>query len=362
MRRAAAIFVTTVTALVWTASIAHAQSPRLEWDANTEPNLSGYIVYYGPTSGVPTNSVDVGRSTQWVFQGLQPGLRYFFTVKAYNTSGLLSNPSAQVSYDVPVPPPVIAGPRTGLFWQHSVTGALSSWDIEGTRQVAGASLTPGVVADTNWKIVATGDFDGDGGRDLVWQHTDGTVSAWLMRGNTRIDGRLFEPSTVGDPNWRVVAAGDMNRDGKCDLVWRNRVTGVMAAWYMDGTRRLDGLLLSPDTVTDTNWEIVGAADFDGDTHTDLLWRNKAHGWLSVWLMNGIVMREGRSVTPDGVADIGWSVQAVNDVNGDGKPDIIWEHTDGRVSTWTMNGLVRTAGVMFTPDRVADPNWRIVGAR
>jgi hypothetical protein len=77
-------------------------------------------------------------------------------------------------------------------------------------------------------------------------------------------------------------------------------------------------------------------------------------------MNGIVMREGRSLVPNAVSDIGWSVRAVNDINGDKKPDIIWEHTDGRIAAWIMNGLTMASGVLFTPDRVLDPNWRIVG--
>jgi hypothetical protein len=362
MRRVNAIIATIFIALIGASSIVYAQTPRLQWDASPSANVAGYIVYYGVTSGALANSVDVGNSTQWVLDGLEPGLTYYFNVKAYNTSGLLSSPAVQVSYDVPALPPYVAGPRTGLIWQHAVTGALAEWEVDGTRQVTGASLTPGAVADTNWKIVATGDFDGDGQRDLVWQHTNGTISTWLMRGNTLVDGRLFEPSTAGNPDWRVVAAGDMNRDGKCDLIWRNRTTGVMAVWYMDGTRRLNGVLISPDTVSDPNWEIVGAADFDGDSQTDLLWRNKAQGWLSVWFMNGIVMREGRSLAPTGVADVGWSIQAVNDINGDGRPDIIWEHTDGRIAAWIMNGHTMTSGVLFTPDRVVDPNWRIVGAR
>jgi hypothetical protein len=256
----------------------------------------------------------------------------------------------------------VTGPRTGLMWQNASTGGLAEWEIEGTRQVSGSTLTPAAVADTKWKIVTTGDFDRDGQRDLVWQHTDGTISVWLMRGTILAAGLLFEPSTVGNPDWRVVAAADMNRDGMCDLVWRNRATGALAVWYMDGTRRLNGVSISPGTVSDINWEIVAAADFDGDAQVDLLWRHKTQGWLSVWLMNGVTMREGRSLVPGVVADTGWTVRAVNDITGDRKPDIIWEHTDGRLAAWIMNGLAMTTGTLLTPDRVLDSNWRIVGPR
>jgi len=35
---------------------------------------------------------------------------------------------------------------------------------------------------------------------------------------------------------------------------------------------------------------------------------------------------------------GWSVSALGDLDGDGKTDLIWRHTDGTTYLWTMNGL------------------------
>ena len=136
MRRVTAIIATVFTALIGTSSIAYAQTPRLQWDVSPSENVAGYIVYYGVTSGVLTSSIDVGNTTQWVIDGLQPGLTYYFNVKAYNTSGLLSSPANQVSYAVPALPPYVAGPRTGLIWQHDVTGGLAEWEVDGTRQVS----------------------------------------------------------------------------------------------------------------------------------------------------------------------------------------------------------------------------------
>jgi hypothetical protein len=40
---------------------------------------------------------------------------------------------------------------------------------------------------------------------------------------------------------------------------------------------------------------------------------------------------------------GWSVKQIGDFNGDGKSDILWQHTDGSSAIWLMNGLALING-------------------
>src|SRR5688572_9776205 len=82
----------------------------LAWDANTEPDLAGYFVHYGVTSGVYLNKVNVGLVTTNTISGLVQGVSYYFAVTAYNTSGLESEPSNEIPYTVPFAnaPPVIS--------------------------------------------------------------------------------------------------------------------------------------------------------------------------------------------------------------------------------------------------------------
>ena len=37
-------------------------------------------------------------------------------------------------------------------------------------------------------------------------------------------------SPVADQNWKVVGTGDFNGDGKSDILWRNTSTGENAIW------------------------------------------------------------------------------------------------------------------------------------
>ncbi|MGD9350717.1 MAG: hypothetical protein PVF71_13735, partial [Desulfobacterales bacterium] len=44
-------------------SAANAASVGLEWDPNSEPELAGYKIYWGTSSGNYTSSKDVGKTT-----------------------------------------------------------------------------------------------------------------------------------------------------------------------------------------------------------------------------------------------------------------------------------------------------------
>ena len=74
-----------------------AKDVTLEWDANTEPDLGGYIVYYGTESGSYEYSLDVGDFTSAVISGLDEDTDYYFAVSAYNLDGLSSSLSNEVS-------------------------------------------------------------------------------------------------------------------------------------------------------------------------------------------------------------------------------------------------------------------------
>jgi hypothetical protein len=78
-----------------------APSVTLEWNANAEPNIAGYKVYYGTNARSYPVVIDVGNRTNHLIPNLLRGLTYYFAVTAYNTDGLESDPSAEVSYALP---------------------------------------------------------------------------------------------------------------------------------------------------------------------------------------------------------------------------------------------------------------------
>lgn len=84
--------------------------------------------------------------------------------------------------------------HTDLVWQHDPTGDLAWWRLDGAVQLSGAALSPGAVSDTAWKMRGSADLDGDGQTDLLWQHTTtGDLTAWLMNGTTLRSGDALSP-------------------------------------------------------------------------------------------------------------------------------------------------------------------------
>ena len=256
--------------------------------------------------------------------------------------------------------------HTDLFWHHGTTGHIATWLMNGLALVDGRLLSPQQVTDTGWKVVGSGDFIGFGQPDLVWQHDDGRVSVWLMNGTTLVDGRLLDPQ-MPDNNWRVRAVADFNGDGRSDLLFQHRTTGELAAWLMFQTGRLHVVTISPNAVADTNWEVVGAGDFDRDGHTDLVWQHRANGLISVWRMAWFEDQgrqgSGTLFNPGQVSDTNWRIRGVADMDRDGQPDLIWQNqANGFISTWLMDGLNRREGTLFMPGQVTDTNWILVGPR
>lgn len=79
-------------------------SVSLQWDANTESDLQGYIFDYGIQSNPSETGshINVGNITTYIID-IPIGIEYYFTVRAINTTGLVSLPSNEVIYTIPFP-------------------------------------------------------------------------------------------------------------------------------------------------------------------------------------------------------------------------------------------------------------------
>ena len=114
----------------------------LGWDANSG-NVAGYRLYYGPTSRIYTNSIDVGNTTSNKVSGLVNGSTYFFAVTAYTTAGVESAYSNEINYTPGAPgvrirlnspnqATITVSGLAGHTYEILATQDLTSWTVIGT--------------------------------------------------------------------------------------------------------------------------------------------------------------------------------------------------------------------------------------
>ena len=134
-------------------------------------------------------------------------------------------------------------------------------------------------------IMSIADFNGDGHPDLFWQDpVTGLAQIWLMGGAQGITLLNAVNLTASNP-WKIVGTGDFNGDGRPDVVWQDPVSGAVQVWYLGGT--LGNVVTSATNLTASNtWRIVSIGDFNGDGHPDVVWQDPASGASAVWFLGG----------------------------------------------------------------------------
>jgi FG-GAP-like repeat len=151
---------------------------------------------------------------------------------------------------------------------------------------------------------------------------------------------------------------DFDGNGKSDLFWRSRLTGDVSLWLVDGTALTTGKFQSPLKSSD-GWQEPQYVDVNGDGKTDLFWRNLQTGQNRLWLIDGNEVKEVIDLPNQGFSNI----YRVGDFDGNGKSDFLWYDTaTGRSTIWLMDGgkIQESSEVKLptTGEVVAiDPNWR-----
>lgn len=180
-------------------------------------------------------------------------------------------------------------------------------------------LTNGVVAGvfnlfkvevdlSPWFVVAGGDFDGDGFGDLLFQRGDSGIYAVVLQRNNMWTGAQYLTGKMLDISpWRVVAAADVDGNGRADLVLREGNTGIYgvahvnawnleSAWYLTGAR-----------VDASPWTFCAATDLDGDGFDELIFRDGSLDRYAAAFMDNYYIWSSTILFTDGLDLSAWNV-------------------------------------------------------
>lgn len=416
-----------------------ATSIALTWKKVPDADLFGYNIYRSAAQTGPytkVNSVPTDRIAYFNDEGLVPLTRYYYKVSSVDSSGNESgqsalaasstNPPLHSIFPVPTgrntPAPValeyvysssqmdIAAGADFLYVLHADGNApvdadgsgatLGDFTTLGSYYAAGPSIAPLVpgqgwsfvcptwdsyalyvfdaagqprpgwpvsTLDPLWSSAAVGDIDGDGKMEIVVGSNGSRVYAFNDDGTELLDGDN-NPATQGvfkvtsaAPNFGTPALADLDNDGRPEIVF-NSGDGRVYAWNADGSD-VPGFPIVTGAYFSGS-PAVAHLDGPGDPDLEIVCVG-TNDSIYVFEQNG-ARRAGWPKWNRAGGTSKSPSPAIADMNNDGYDDIVFQSTNGYLFVYNRDGTTQpglsavkysalTSGVAECSPVVADLN-------
>ncbi len=191
---------------------------------------------------------------------------------------------------------VNADHKTDLLFRYSSGSArkFGYWIMNGADVMRTWSVTTG----QSYSVAATGDFDGDGDLDIAWTSSARDVKIWFGSGAS-FSGSHHAGTYPAD--WTLFGAGDINGDGKSDLLLRYSSGNVrkLGYWIMNGA----DVVRTWSVETGLSYSVAATGDFNGDRKLDITWTSGARD-VKIWFGNGTSFSSSQYA---GSYEAGWTI-------------------------------------------------------
>ncbi|MEU3221589.1 VCBS repeat-containing protein [Streptomyces sp. NPDC006976] len=198
-----------------------------------------------------------------------------------------NDPNERTVYKDVIAPGDLQGDGNPEILTLTASGTLTLHPTMGPDRVGGTPTWSGKGWQKYNKVVAPGDLTGDGHNDLIARTPAGDLFLYVSTG--RIDGQPFEPAVKVASGWdaydQIVGLNDATDDGIGDVVTR---TPEGDLYFHPGTGDPSKPFGEPSKIGygfDTYNQLVGVDDINGDGRGDLMGR-KVNGDTYIYRSTG----------------------------------------------------------------------------
>ena len=203
---------------------------------------------------------------------------------------------------------------------------------------------------------ASGDLNGDGKDDVLLRNKNGRWYYYPMNGRRYLTDERGYADLTRDLDWQVAGIGDLNGDGKDDVLLRH-TDGRWDYYPMDGRNPIADQRGLAGLTRNLAWSVAGIGDLNGDGRDDVLLRHTDSRWY-YYPMNGrrfLIDERGYAGLTRNLA---WQVAGIGDLNGDGRDDVLLRHTDSRWYYYPMDGRNYLTDARGYANLTRNPDWSI----
>ncbi len=234
----------------------------LAWDRNPEPDVIGYRVYFGTTTGVYPGFMDVGNEIEAELAGLAGGKPYFAVVTAYNTAGLESEFSEEIAFETASDPAAVPAATLVFLEAESGTATLPMKREADPSASGGMLINSGMVVEAGqlsltftapagpaWQIWARVQVP-EGGEASLAVSLDGALS-------------VISGLDAGDEAWsgKWIWARLRDEDGNPEAFAFTGSPQTLVLRPQQSLKGLDRLILSADPLFMPAGEIPPSGDY-----------------------------------------------------------------------------------------------------
>ena len=249
--------------------------------------------------------------------------------------------------------------RDDVLLRHREEGRWYYYPMNGRRYSSGRGLAE-ISRDLDREFAGIGDLNGDGRDDVLLRgRSDGRWYYYPMNGRRSLANQRGLANLTLNQDWQFAGIGDLNGDGRDDVLLRHREEGRWYYYPMNGRRYSSGRGLA-EISRDLDREFAGIGDLNGDGRDDVLLRGRSDGRWYYYPMDGRRSLANQRGLANLTRNLDWSVAGIGDLNGDGRDDVLLRHANGRWHYYAMDGRRQVSSRSGRADLTPNTDWQFAG--